>query len=129
MCTLESATRSLEIKAPERIVIESRAGEISASCLSDLTLQSIEGAVRFDAKSVFLQGLKMGTPIQRHSVREQQLQQQQPQQQQQQQQKLRNGRASTDQRESSVYQLCICANGKLFLARPEGVCQADKNVC
>ncbi|XP_057318627.1 zeta-sarcoglycan isoform X2 [Microplitis mediator] len=119
---LESATRALEIKAPERIVIESRAGEILASCLLDLTLQSIEGAIRLDAKSVFLKDLKVGTPVQRHSTREQQ-------QQQQQQQQPRNGRSSSDQRESNIYQLCVCASGKLFLARPEGVCQADKTVC
>ncbi|XP_074097303.1 sarcoglycan delta isoform X1 [Cotesia typhae] len=116
---LESATRTLEIKAPERVVIESRAGEILASCLSDLTLQSVEGAIRFDAKSVFLKDLKVGTPVQRHSIREQQQGQQQP----------RNGRSSSDQRESNIYQLCVCGSGKLFLARPEGVCQADKTIC
>ncbi|KAH0550518.1 hypothetical protein KQX54_019911 [Cotesia glomerata] len=116
---LESATRTLEIKAPERVVIESRAGEILASCLSDLTLQSVEGAIRFDAKSVFLKDLKVGTPVQRHSTREQQQGQQQP----------RNGRSSSDQRESNIYQLCVCGSGKLFLARPEGVCQADKTIC
>ncbi|XP_034939815.1 zeta-sarcoglycan isoform X2 [Chelonus insularis] len=113
---LESATRSLEIKAPERVVIESRAGEIFASCLSDLTLQSIEGVIRLDAESVFLKDLKIGAFVQKHQSREQQ-------------QIPRNDRSSTDQRESNIYQLCVCANGKLFLARPDGICQADKTIC
>ncbi|XP_063989502.1 zeta-sarcoglycan isoform X1 [Diachasmimorpha longicaudata] len=112
---LESATRALEIKAPERVVIESRAGDITASSLSHLTLQSIEGAIKFDANSVFLKGLKVAGTIQRHNTKEQQ--------------RPRNSRSSSDQRDSSIYQLCTCANGKLFLARPEGICQADKNVC
>lgn len=42
---LESPTRTLNIKAPEGVGIESRAGDISASCLKDLKLQSKEGSV------------------------------------------------------------------------------------
>ncbi|XP_043271848.1 zeta-sarcoglycan [Venturia canescens] len=123
---LESATRSLEIKAPERVVIESRAGEILASSLADLTLQSIEGGIHFDAKSIFFEDLKSATPLQqRHVTRDQQQQQQQSQQQSQ-----RNGRSSLPgQLESNIYQLCICPSGKLFLAKPEGICQADKTIC
>ncbi|XP_046835872.1 zeta-sarcoglycan isoform X1 [Vespa crabro] len=138
---LESATRSLKISAPQRVVLESWANEISASCLTDLKLQSIHGAIKLDSKSVFLKGLKTAVTVQGRSSREQQQQQpeqeqqqqqqqQQPQQQQQQQQQ-RSSRSSThqNQRETSIYQLCACANGKLFLARPEGICQADKSVC
>lgn len=43
--SLESPTRTLQVKAPEGIGIESRAGDISASCLKDLKLQSKEGTV------------------------------------------------------------------------------------
>ena len=43
---LESATRSLEISAPLGVAIESRAGDISAACLTDLKLQSTGGSVR-----------------------------------------------------------------------------------
>lgn len=42
---LESPTRSLEVKGPQGVAIESRAGDISASCLTDLKLQSLAGAV------------------------------------------------------------------------------------
>lgn len=112
---LESATRALEIKAPERVVIESRAGGISATSLSHLTLQSIEGSIKFDANSVFLKGLKVGSTIQRHTLKDQQ--------------RPRNSRSSSDDKDTGVYQLCTCANGKLFLARADGICQADKTIC
>ncbi|GAB1864839.1 SGCZ protein [Camponotus japonicus] len=117
---LESATRSLKISAPQQVVIESWASEISASCLTDLKLQSIHGAIRLDAKSVYMKGLKTAMPVQGHSSREQQ-------QQQQQQHSSRS--SSTHQRETTIYQLCACASGKLFLAKPEGTCQADKSIC
>ncbi|XP_014604782.1 PREDICTED: zeta-sarcoglycan isoform X2 [Polistes canadensis] len=151
---LESATRSIKISAPQRVVLESWANEISASCLTDLKVQSVHGAIRLDSKSVFLKGLKTAVTVQGRSSRETQqqqqqqqpqlqlqLQQQQPQEkeqeqkqeqhQQQQQQQQRSSRSSIhqNQRETSIYQLCACANGKLFLARPEGICQADKSVC
>jgi hypothetical protein len=44
-CRLESPTRSLEVRAPLGVLMESRAGDISASCLTDLKLQSVAGAV------------------------------------------------------------------------------------
>ncbi|XP_020279341.1 zeta-sarcoglycan isoform X2 [Pseudomyrmex gracilis] len=115
---LESATRSLKIAAPQQVVIESWANEISATCLTDMNLHSAHGAIRLDAKSVYMKGLKTAIPVQGHSSREQQ---------------QHTGRSSSSahqsQRETSIYQLCACASGKLFLARPEGSCQADKSIC
>ncbi|CAA9999517.1 unnamed protein product [Nesidiocoris tenuis] len=43
---LESPTRSLHIMAPAGVSIESRAGDISAQCLTDLKLESLDGGVR-----------------------------------------------------------------------------------
>ncbi|XP_020723822.2 zeta-sarcoglycan isoform X3 [Bombus terrestris] len=116
---LESATRSLKISAPQRVVIESWANEISASCLTDLKLQSVHGGIKLDAKTLFIKGLKTASPNQAHSSREQQQQQQ------------HSSRTSShqSQRDTTIYQLCACANGKLFLARSEGTCQADKSIC
>lgn len=118
---LESATRSLKINAPQRVAIESWANEISASCLTDLKLQSVHGAIQLDAKSVYVKGLKTAIPVQGHSSREQQ--------QQQQQHSGRSSSAHQGQKETTIYQLCVCASGKLFLARPDGSCQADKSIC
>ncbi|KFM60252.1 Delta-sarcoglycan, partial [Stegodyphus mimosarum] len=96
---LESPTRTLHVKAPEGIGIESRAGDISASCLKDLKLQSKEGAIWLDSDRVELRNLKTAIPTSR-------------------------GRSYP-----GIYQLCACENGRLFLAPPEKVCQADNIVC
>lgn len=106
---LESATRSLEIRAPQRIDIESSAGGISASCLSQLKLTSQQGSVILDSRSVVLKGLRSTSSSSTSSTRRQ---------------------SSSSRSEAvAVYQLCACADGKLFLASPEGICQADKSVC
>ncbi|XP_033609788.1 delta-sarcoglycan isoform X2 [Cryptotermes secundus] len=101
---LESPTRSLEVRAPLGVLMESRAGDISASCLTDLKLQSVAGAVRLDSANVYLSGLKTATPTPQpppsrglHPTRHE------------------------------IYQLCVCSNGKLFLAPPEGLCAADND--
>lgn len=116
---LESATRSLKISAPQQVAIESWANDISASCLTDLKLQSVHGAIRLDAKSLFIKGLKAASPSQNHSSREQQ----------QQQQQHTSRTSGGHQSHTTIYQLCACANGKLFLARSEETCQADKTIC
>ncbi|XP_067004748.1 delta-sarcoglycan [Anabrus simplex] len=110
---LESPTRSLEVRAPLGVAIESRAGDISAACLTDLKLQSVAGAVRLDSANVFLRGLKTATmpvpvPLPANPPRGMQM-----------------------PPRPDIYQLCVCSNGKLFLAPPEGLCAADddSNVC
>ncbi|RXG57623.1 hypothetical protein Avbf_16462 [Armadillidium vulgare] len=42
---LESATRNLEVVAPQGIALESRAGSIKASCLDDFVLHSTAGVI------------------------------------------------------------------------------------
>ncbi|XP_055926842.1 delta-sarcoglycan-like [Argiope bruennichi] len=96
---LESPTRTLNVKAPEGIGIESRAGDISASCLKDLKLTSKEGSIWLDSERVELRNLKTAIPTTR-------------------------GRSYP-----GIYQLCACENGRLFLAPPEKACQADNIVC
>ncbi|XP_073996623.1 sarcoglycan delta isoform X2 [Rhodnius prolixus] len=99
---LESPTRSLHVMAPGGISIESRAGDISASCLTDLTLHSLDGAIRLEASKVMLPGLKMAHP--------------RPQP---------RGRPPAPPPAPVVFQLCSCHNGKLFLAPAEGLCATD----
>lgn len=41
----ESPTRSLDVKAAQSISVESRAGDITATCVTTLKLQSVAGAV------------------------------------------------------------------------------------
>lgn len=42
---LESSSRRLELSGPQGVTIESRAGDVSVSCLMDIKLQSNAGAV------------------------------------------------------------------------------------
>ncbi|RZF44382.1 hypothetical protein LSTR_LSTR007957 [Laodelphax striatellus] len=98
--TLESATRTLQIQAPAGVTIDSRAGDITASCLSDLKLESIDGAIKLEAGSVLLPGLKTASTTQRSG----------------------GGRNQVD---GSIYQLCVCGNGKLFLSAADGHCATD----
>jgi hypothetical protein len=113
-CRLESTTRSLEVRAPQRISMESSAGGISATCLSHMKLSSREGAVTIESRSIFLKGLRMAL-IQEHGTSAK---------------SSGNRQGSVNRSEGiAVYQLCACADGRLFLAPAEGICQADKNLC
>lgn len=107
---LESATRSLEVRAPQRISLESSAGGIEANCLSQLRLSSRQGNVTLDARGVFLKGLL--APHESSSLSS-----------------SRRRMPSSRSEGVAVYQLCACDNGRLFLAASDGVCQADNTVC
>ncbi|XP_037782810.1 delta-sarcoglycan-like [Penaeus monodon] len=98
---LESMTRSLEVTAPQGVALESRAGNITASSLRDFTLQSTGGVIKFDTPNIFVRGLRTST------IR------------------------TTDSSEAlpDVYQVCVCSSGRLFLAKPGGVCAADNKFC
>lgn len=96
---LESPTRTLRLNAPEGIGIESRAGDISATCLKDFTLQSREGSIWFDSEKVIFKNLKTVLPT------------------------------SRGQSYSGIFEMCSCENGRLFLSSPERHCQADELVC
>ncbi|XP_011503975.1 PREDICTED: delta-sarcoglycan-like [Ceratosolen solmsi marchali] len=111
---LESATRSLEVRAPHGINVESSAGEISATCLSHMKLTSRDGAVTIESRRVFLKGLRTALLPEHGSSTKSSGKRQ----------------GNTNKSEGiAVYQLCACANGRLFLAPAEGICQADKSLC
>jgi len=74
----------------------------------DFALSSSVFQVRLDSANVYLSGLKTATaPPQSPPPR---------------------GHHPTGH---EIYQLCVCSNGKLFLAPPEGLCAADddSSVC
>ncbi|XP_026820169.1 zeta-sarcoglycan [Rhopalosiphum maidis] len=123
---LESASRRLELSGPQGVTIESRAGDITVSCLMDVKLQSIAGAIQIDAAKVFLKGLKtvkttssanMAAAMSADGDGGKSTAQQ-------------NSIGSTKKRGAedklpSVYQLCVCGNGKVFMSPPDGQCAAD----
>ncbi|XP_063706397.1 delta-sarcoglycan [Culicoides brevitarsis] len=102
---LESPTRSLEMKSSQEIFIQSMAGSIQAISLDDLKLNSKSGSVRLDAANINLPNLKIAQP---HAP----------------------SYLSATSTSPQVYQLCACANGKLFIAAPTGICATgDSDVC
>lgn len=96
---LESPTRRLKVKAPEGIGIESKTGDISATCMNDLKLKSKEGTIWLDSEKVLFPNLRTVFPTNR-------------------------GRSY-----QGIYEMCSCENGRLFLSLPDGHCQADDQVC
>ncbi|KAL5238502.1 hypothetical protein ACI65C_005912 [Semiaphis heraclei] len=129
---LESASRRLELSGPQGVTIESRAGDITVSCLMDVKLQSIAGAIQIDAAKVFLKGLKTAktmSPVNLAAAAAATSAGGDDS----------GGGKSTGQQNSiggskkrgaedklpSVYQLCVCGNGKVFMSPPDGQCAAD----
>lgn len=95
---LESLTRGLDLRAPQSIYFESRAGKIDVTSHTDLKLNSIVGAIKIDAPNIVITNLKEAHVTEK------------PQR---------------GIRSMKVYQLCACATGKLFLAAPDAVCAAN----
>ncbi|XP_043190316.1 zeta-sarcoglycan-like isoform X1 [Amphibalanus amphitrite] len=99
---LESATRSLQISAPLGVAIESRAGDISAACLTDLKLQSTGGSIRIDSPRVMLPSLPIASTT---------------------------SQLNLNPVDTKAYQVCACTSGKLFVTPAEGSCVADGTTC
>ncbi|KAG9479798.1 hypothetical protein GDO78_011702, partial [Eleutherodactylus coqui] len=102
---LESPTRSLTMEAPKGVQISAVAGEFRANCRKELNLQSTDGEIILDAGSIRLANLPQGsfTPSSSSSVGPRQ----------------------------TVYELCVCPNGKLYLspAGASSTCQSSSNIC
>uniref|UniRef100_A0AAZ3S9D6 Uncharacterized protein n=1 Tax=Oncorhynchus tshawytscha TaxID=74940 RepID=A0AAZ3S9D6_ONCTS len=99
---LESPTRSLYMEAPKGIQILAEAGDIQATCRSDLRLESKDGEITLDARRIRLLRLPEG--------------------------KASPSGTTTRQ---TVYEVCVCPNGKLFLSQAGtgSTCQISNNVC
>ncbi|XP_026479845.1 delta-sarcoglycan-like [Ctenocephalides felis] len=102
---LESSTRSIEIRSPKGVIIESRASDLKFESLSDLAIHSVAGKIRLESPDVRIPNIRTATPSQPTSHRRQE-------------------DDRTGGRWHQVYQLCACANGRLFLAQPHGLCAA-----
>ncbi|KAK3555297.1 hypothetical protein QTP86_014982 [Hemibagrus guttatus] len=97
---LESPTRSLYMEAPKGVQIQAEAGDIQATCRSDLRLESKDGEITLDAKKIKLL-------------------------------RLPEGKASSSATRQTVFEVCVCPNGKLFLSQAgtASTCQISNNVC
>ncbi|KAB0387764.1 hypothetical protein FD755_002720 [Muntiacus reevesi] len=97
---LESPTRSLVMEAPKGVEINAEAGNMEATCRTELRLESKDGEIKLDAAKIKLPRLPHGsyTP------------------------------AGARQK---VFEICVCANGRLFLSQAGAgsTCQINTSVC
>ncbi|XP_071485736.1 zeta-sarcoglycan-like [Diadema antillarum] len=95
---VEALTSSIEVQARDNLKLRGLSGDLSASCLADLKLRATNGRIRLQARTIRLVNLP--------------------------QVDASEGSASP----SSVYELCVCENGDLFLAPPSTGC-TETDVC
>ncbi|XP_046681982.1 delta-sarcoglycan-like [Homalodisca vitripennis] len=103
---LESVTRRLFLTGPSGVSLESRAADISASCLTDLHLTSTDGKVKMKAPGIYIPNLESIPLIQPQPFKYGQLKSGTP---------------------SRSFQVCMCTNGKLFVSSPDGECRVDND--
>ncbi|XP_032184928.1 zeta-sarcoglycan isoform X5 [Mustela erminea] len=104
---LESPTRSLIMEAPRGVQLSAAAGDFKATCRKELHLQSTEGEIFLNAEKIRLGNLPTGSSSSSSSS------------------------PSSSNSRQTVYELCVCPNGKLYLS-PAGVsstCQSSSNIC
>ncbi|XP_029949232.1 zeta-sarcoglycan-like [Salarias fasciatus] len=106
---LESPTRTLTLEAPRGVEINAGVGDFSASCRKDLLLQSSDGEIILDANTIKLGNVPLGSAVD----------------------PLEGAPAGTTYTKQTVYELCACANGKLYLSPAEkgSTCQTTSNFC
>lgn len=122
---IESRTGRMNVKAKGETKFESAHGGIDIEAFEDVHLS---GVTVFDARTIIVSHMPRDTNTHHH-------------QEQQQPHRVRHhhksggGRASPTAAEDGhedellAYQLCVCANGKLFAVKPGAACAANDRVC
>ncbi|CAG11532.1 unnamed protein product [Tetraodon nigroviridis] len=119
---LEFPTRTLTLEAPRGVEVNAGVGDFTAYCRKDLLLQSSEGEllsidlslslsllIFLDANAIRLGNIPLGSAVD----------------------PLEGAPAGTTYTKQTVYELCACANGKLYLSPAEkgSTCQTTSNFC
>uniref|UniRef100_A0A3Q3QHI3 Sarcoglycan zeta n=1 Tax=Monopterus albus TaxID=43700 RepID=A0A3Q3QHI3_MONAL len=106
---LESPTRTLTLEAPRGVEVNAGVGDFTASCRKDLLLQSSEGEILLDANTIRLGNIPHGSAVD----------------------PLEGAPAGTTYTKQTVFELCACANGKVYLSPAEkgSTCQTTSNFC
>ncbi|XP_059844531.1 zeta-sarcoglycan isoform X2 [Hypanus sabinus] len=102
---LESPTRTLTMEAPKGVHITAAEGELKASCRRELELQSTDGEIFLNAKTIRLGNIPQVSAS--------------------------SSSASSSNLRQTVYEVCVCPNGKLFLspASVGSTCQSSSSIC
>ncbi|XP_004413165.1 PREDICTED: zeta-sarcoglycan [Odobenus rosmarus divergens] len=93
------------MEAPRGVQVSAAAGDFKATCRKELHLQSTEGEIFLNADKIRLGNLPTGS--------------------------FSSSSPSSSSSRQTVYELCVCPNGKLYLS-PAGVgstCQSSSNIC
>ncbi|KAJ8007999.1 hypothetical protein DPEC_G00100180 [Dallia pectoralis] len=100
---LESPTRTVTMEAPRGVEISAAEGKLKATCRKDLELRSTEGEIFLDANTIRLGSLLPHGVYSPHWA----------------------------PRRPTVYELCVCTNGKLYLspADSSSTCHSMSNFC
>ncbi|XP_060517761.1 gamma-sarcoglycan-like isoform X2 [Cylas formicarius] len=96
---LESPTRTLSITAAKEIHFASKGGSINTLALNDISFNSANGAIRLQSSSVIVTHLPTA--------------------------KAQSSPVGSNTFE--VFQVCVCENGKLFLADPASICASEND--
>ncbi|KAM6972809.1 zeta-sarcoglycan [Aplochiton taeniatus] len=106
---LESPTRSLSLEAPRGVELNAGVGDFLASCRKDLLLQSSEGEIFLDSATIRLGNIPHGSTVD----------------------PLEGAPPGTTYPKQTVYELCVCPSGKIYLSPAEkgSTCQTTGNVC
>ncbi|KAM9836482.1 zeta-sarcoglycan-like [Aulostomus maculatus] len=101
---LESPTRTLSMEAPRGVEVSAANGLLKVSGRKDLQLESTEGEILLDANIIQLGYLPLG---------------------------VYTATPSRAAQEQSVYELCVCPSGKIYLSPAESssTCQAMSSIC
>uniref|UniRef100_UPI00398F41C0 zeta-sarcoglycan isoform X2 n=1 Tax=Pristiophorus japonicus TaxID=55135 RepID=UPI00398F41C0 len=102
---LESPTRALTMEAPKGVFISAVEGDLKATCRRKLQLESTDGEIFLNAKTIRLGNIPQGSTS--------------------------SSSASSSNLRQTVYEVCVCPNGKLFLspAAAGSTCQLSSNIC
>ncbi|XP_050416869.1 zeta-sarcoglycan [Patella vulgata] len=97
---IESPSSSVEISGSAGVSVQAPAGDVELKSQDNIRLQTSSGAIHLDSKDIFLKNIKESDTSGIQGV------------------------SSSD-----IYQLCMCQNGRVFLAEADGICSATSDVC
>jgi len=99
---LESPTKSLEVLGPSSVLVSSSRSNISIKAHSGLRIKTNTGQILLDSPSVLLPKLPLASSF---------------------------THATSPGPDPSVYQVCVCSTGRLFLAPSSSSCMARTAIC
>ncbi|ESO98128.1 hypothetical protein LOTGIDRAFT_205347 [Lottia gigantea] len=96
---IESPSSEVKITGSAGVSIQAPAGDVELKSLDNVRLQSYNGDIFIDSKDIYIKNLKISDS------------------------------SSKNIDNSEIYQVCLCQNGRVFLAEADSVCVASDDIC